>query len=194
MSLITSLRSSAYNSVAPKVRNIAHHNFNKTEFKGSNNGQKTEKQKNNFPWKKVLLGVAITAVAVEGILRFDPIKRRNSKMYTEIFTNPDRNKRDFMMISSRAEAIISEVANGNESARKMFDTLDCDADGILEYMLAENKVQRAKRNFIEGRFDDYRKKRTTVEQEQEKFFRHIAALKQKSIDLYKKHLEPLIKF
>ena len=115
-------------------------------------------------------------------------------MYTEIFTNPDRNKRDFMMISSRAEAIISEVANGNESARKMFDTLDCDADGILEYMLAENKVQRAKRNFIEGRFDDYRKKRTTVEQEQEKFFRHSAALKQKSIDLYKKHLEPLIKF
>lgn len=194
MSLITSVQTSAYNAVAPKVRNVYHRNFSKTEFKGSNNTKKAEKSKKNFPWKKVLLGVAITAVAVEGILRYNPMKRRNSKMYSEIFTNPDRNKRNFMMISARDEAIITEVANGNESARKLFNTLQCDGEGILEYMRAENKVQRAKQNFIEGRYDGYHKKRTTVEQEQDKFFRHIAILKQKSIDLYKKHLEPLIKY
>lgn len=52
-------------------------------------------KKKDFPWGKVVLGVLITAAIVEGVLRFDPIKRQNMRKYKEIFTDPDRNKRNF---------------------------------------------------------------------------------------------------
>lgn len=194
MSLITSIQTSTYNTVAPKMRNIAHRNhIDVSEFKGSNNAHKTEKPKKNFPWGKVILGVAITAVVIEGVLRYNPIKRQNIRQYKEIFTNPNKSKRNFMMISARDEAIITEVANGNENARKLFGSLQCDGDSILEYMRAENKVQRAKQNFIQGRYETYKKKKTSVKREQERFFRHLRGLKEKSIELYKKNIEPLVK-
>ena len=194
MSLITSVQTSAYNAVAPKVRNVYRRNFNKTECKGSNNSKRTEKQKKDFPWGKVVLGALITAAIVEGVLRFDPIKRQNMRKYKEIFTDPDRNKRNFLMISARDEVIITEVADGNENARKLFSTLQCDGEGILEYMQAERKVERTKQNFITGRYETLRKKKTTVAQEQEKFFAHLRRLKEKSIALYEKHIKPIIKY
>lgn len=83
------------------------------------------------------------------------------------------------MISARDEVIITEVADGNENARKLFSTLQCDGEGILEYMQAERKVERTKQNFITGRYETLRKKKTTVAQEQEKFFAHLRRLKEK---------------
>ncbi len=193
MSLITSIRTNTYNTVVPKMRSFTHHNLNESSFKGKEVSKKPDKQKSGLPWKKILLGAAVTAVVVEGVLRYNPVRKENIKKYKEIFTDPNKGKRNFWMIGARDEAIITEVANGNECARKLFKTLNCDGDKVLDYMNAKKKLERTEKNFIEGRYETYHKKGRTVKQEQASFFRHLEKLKARALELYDTNIKPLIK-
>lgn len=157
-------------------------------FTGSNNS--SEKENKKFPLKKVVVISALVAAAVGIVLKCDPARKRYTKEYGDIFINKNNEPGNFPMISKRDEVIVTEVANGNNAARKYFNTLDCDGESLLNYIEAERKVERTKEIYIKGCFDTYRTKHRTNEQEKKKFFRHIKGLKQKANNLHKKFLEP----
>lgn len=156
----------------------------------------TKKNKKKVSWGKLIGGVAIAYGAIEFVLRRNPTKRLQKKAYTELFSQSVGDvERHFPMIPYRDELIIMEAANGNTMARQRFNTLSkgVNGEGILEYIQAYRRVERASQNFIEGRFDNFHRKNSSVEQSQNIFFESLEATKIRAEELYRKHLQPHIK-
>ncbi len=161
-------------------------------FRASSKSDNNKADKKKF-WGKVILGAAATAVVVESVLRHNPVKKQTAKELNEVFKS-SQGSREFMMLAPRDEVIISEIAGGNEMARKLLPTVKCDGEGVLKYIDSVKRVDEAKQEFISGRYDFFRVGKLTVEQTQDIFFNKLRAMKEESIGLYQKYLKPLVKY